>query len=108
MTFMIAYVIAGISGAAFLALWFSVSYRKLADRYHEVEAAKEQIKMHQAIFRQEQDSINIQVARRMLETSRLIYREAVNDYNRVYANPLYCIPGFMLGFRHVREMEAGF
>lgn len=105
MTFMIAYVIAGISAAAFFTVWFTVSYFKLAERYHEVEAAKEQIKMHQAVYRKEQDDKKIQVARRMLETSRMIYRESIRDYNRVYVNPLYRIPGFIMGFRVLKEME---
>lgn len=105
MTFMIAYVIAGISAAAFFTLWFTVSYFKLAERYHEVEAAKEQIKMHQAVYRQKQEDKNIQMARRMLETSRMIYRESISDYNRVYMSPLYRIPGFMMGFRVLKEME---
>lgn len=102
---MIAYVIAGISAIAFITLWFTVSYHKLVDRYHEVEATKEQIKMHQAIYRQEQESKDIVVARRMIETSRMIYRESVKDYNRLYANPIYRIPGFILGFRFVSEMK---
>jgi len=102
---MIAYVIAGVAGTAFIALWFFVSYCKLAERYHEVKSAKEQIKLHQAIFRQDLDRKNIQVAKRMLETSRMIYWESVNDYNRVYTNPFYHIPGLMLGFRLVSAVE---
>lgn len=105
MTVIIAYVIAGISATAFVTLWFTISYHKLSLKYREAEEAAEQVKMHYAIYRQDRESLNVKTVKRILDTSRMIYRESVNDYNRVYANPIYRLPGFMLGFRFMKEKE---
>ncbi len=105
MAAMIACVAAVICAAAFLSLWFTVSYRILMHKFREVEAAAEQIRMHYDLYRQKRGSPNAEAAKRMLDTSRMIYRESQNSYNQVYRKLLYHLPGFLMGFRFMKEKE---
>lgn len=105
MTVMIAFVIAILCAAAFLSLWFTVSYRTLSSKYREVEAAAEQIRMHYDLYRQKRNSPNEETAKRMLDTSRMIYRESQNNYNQVYKKLFYHVPGFLMGFRLIKEKK---
>lgn len=102
MQIIIAYVIAGISVTGLIALWFAVAFNRLVDKHQEVMAAKEQIKVHYEAYRKERGGQKEEIAKRMLDTSRLIYQESVNEYNRFYSNPMYHFPGFLLGFRFIR------
>lgn len=103
LTVIIACFIAGICAIAFVSLWFFVTYHKLTDQYREVSAAIEQRKLHYSIFLQQFGSSNELTAKRMLDTDQKIYREAVYAYNRFYTNPFHRLPGFIMGFRYVKE-----
>lgn len=106
MTETIAIVIAVLCAAAFLSLWFTVSYQILSNKYKEVEAAAEQIKVHYDLYRQKIEGPNAEVARRMLDTSRLIYRQSQNNYNKVYKRLIYHFPGYLMGFRLITDKET--
>ena len=106
LTAMIAFVIAVLCAAAFLSLWFTVSYRILSNKYREVEAAAEQIRMHYDLYRKKRGEPNAEAAKRMLDTSRMIYTEIQNEYNQVYKKVIYHFPGFLMGFRLIKEKET--
>ncbi len=103
MTVIIACFIAGICAIAFISLWFTVAYHKLTDQYREISAAIEQKKLHYSIYMQQLGSSNELAVKRMLDTDQKIYREAVHAYNRLYTNSFHRLPGFIMGFRYVKE-----
>lgn len=103
MTVIIACLIAGISIAAFLALWVVTSYRELGSKKQEVTAVAEQVQMHRTLYRQTRGSPNGQAAKKMLETSRMVYAGTVKGYNNCLKNRVYRLPGFVMGFRRVPE-----
>ncbi len=99
MIVIIACTIAVISTAALLLLWFGIAFNKLSHSKHEMTSAAVQAQMHRTLYNQERGNPNAQAAKRMLETSNMIYRETIKSYNRVLANPIYRIPGFIMGFQ---------
>lgn len=105
MAAILACYLAGISTAAFLTLWFVTSHRELARKKQEVMAAAEQVQMHRTHYVQERGSSNAQMAKRMLDTGRMIYVETVKGYNNCLKNPMYRFPGFVMGFRLMPETE---
>ncbi len=102
MPFIIAYAIAGICATALIVLWFAASFNKLADKHQDILAAEEQTRIHLIAFRSVRGCPDAEKAKKMLDTSRLIYRESVNEYNRTYGKLIYHFPGFILGFRSIR------
>lgn len=106
MAAIIAYSMAGISTVAFITLWFTTSYRELSLKRQEVVSAKEQVEMHLSLYMQAQCSTNAQAAKRMLDTSRMIYGEIVKSYKNTLKKPLYRLPGFVMGFCLMSEIES--
>ncbi len=106
MTAIIPYFIASISSIAFFILWFITSYKELTNKKQEVMAASEQVLMHRTLLNiQEQGSPNVHAAKRMLDTSYMIYEETVKSYNLVLKNPIHHFSGFMMGFRFISDNE---
>jgi len=105
LTAIIAYFIAGISTAAFLTLWFVTSYRELARIKEEVVAAAEMVKMHRTLYMQELGGPNMKAAKRMLDTSNMVYMEIVKSYNVCLKKPLNRLPALMLGFHYISKDE---
>ncbi len=108
MTAIVACFIAGLSTAAFLTLWFVISYRELAHKKLGVAAAAEQVQMHRTLFRQARGGPDAKTAKRMFDTSRLIYAEAAKCYNNTLKKPIYLFPGLIMGFRLLSETNAKF
>lgn len=103
LTAIFPYFIAGISTIAFFTLWFITSYRELTHKKQEVMTASEQVQMHRTLLEiQEQGSPNIHAAKRMLDTSYMIYNETVIGYNLVLKNPIHHFSGFIMGFRFIK------
>lgn len=105
LTTIIAFFIAGGSTTAFLVLWFVTSYRELSSKKREVDVAAEQVRIHYNGNMQESDNSNAKIAKKMLDTSRMIYSETVRGYNDVLFNPINCFPGFIMGFREMSETD---
>lgn len=106
MTSIFPYFIAGISTIAFFTLWFLTSYRELTHKKQEVMTASEQVKMHRTLLElQEQGSPNVNAAKRMLDTSYMIYVETVKGYNLALKNPIHYFSGLIMGFRFLSETE---
>lgn len=101
MPIIIAYAIAGICATALIVLWFAASFNRLAEKHQEVKAAEEQVRIHLTDYRTVRGSPDAEIAKKMLDTSRLIYRGSVNEYNRTYRKLIYHFSGFILGFRSI-------
>ncbi len=98
------YFIAGMCSVAFFILWFSISYKELSRKKQEVKAAAEQVQMHLELLElQEYGSPNIKAAKRMLNTSYMIYQETVKGYNHVFKSPAHHFSGVIMGFRSIPE-----
>lgn len=106
MTPIIAYLIAGLSTAALLTLWFVIAYQRLALKKQGVVAAAEQVQMHRNLFRQARGGPDAKAAQRMFDTSRLLYEEAAKCYNKTLKKPIYRFPGLIMGFRLLAETKA--
>lgn len=106
MSAMISYVLTGFFATAFISLWFAVVYHVLSKKQGEVVAINRQLQIHYSIYRQERGGPKGDAAKRMLETSRMIYRESLHDFNMVYAKPMNRIPGFVMGFGFLKEEES--
>lgn len=97
--------IAGICVCAFLALWLVVSYRELAGRRKKLDAIREQVDYHRKLCMQERGGELDPAAQNILENKIIVCQELEKDYNRALKNPLYAIPGYLLGF-HRRERDG--
>jgi hypothetical protein len=102
---MIAFVTAGISTAAFLALWFWVVRRELQARTDTVKSAESQLAACRKKHMQARDGPEEQDARFILSRSLDIYHQSVMLYNQTLLKPQYRTPGFLMGFRPIKEGE---
>ena len=94
---------AGVCAAAFLILWFGVSYRELSDKRRSLDSAREQLELHQKLFMQERGGELDEAAGKQLEAKRMVCREVEKNYNALLKNPLYAIPGALMGFHRAGE-----
>lgn len=95
----IPWFIAGISVTAFVALWFSVSYRELSKKRKSLDFMAEEVRLHRGLYMQERGGENDEASENMLETKRMVYRKLVREYNALLKRPDYRVPGYLLGFR---------
>lgn len=102
---MIAFVIASISTAAFLALWFWVVHRELRFRKDTVKSAESQLAACRKKHMQARDDPEGTDTQCILARSRDIYRQSVTLYNQTLQKPQNRIPGFLMGFRPMKGGE---
>ena len=96
----LAWLIAGVSSAICLLLWFRDVRRIMRDRMGTVKSAAGQLTIcRDRAIRSRGDP---EVAA-VLERSRKIYEQAVDLYNRTLRKPWICIPAHLLGYTSVRE-----
>ena len=93
-------LVAVVSTAAFLFLWFRDVRRIMRERKSTVESARSQLsffrdKAHKA--RDDPDTAAI------LERSESIYRQAVEHYNQTLRKPWVCLPAALMGFRMIQN-----
>lgn len=98
----IAWLIAGISTAGFVAIWFSTAHRELLRGRQSVENAVRQIQLHVDACPQVRGGPYDETAMSALDTSRMIYRETVKGYNRIVRRPMNRIPALILGYPLIR------
>lgn len=101
MDFTVAYYIAGISVLGLVTLWFFICYRELKIKKQELIEMQKQVKMHQNLFLKQNGS-NINISKKMYETSKLIYVQLVKEYNLCIKKPFYW-PGVIMGFYVIDE-----
>lgn len=92
----IAWLIAAVSTAAFVCLWFWEVRRVLNDRKSVVDSAAGQLA---AFRRRAEDAPGNEELATVLHRSRSIYTQAVDNYNRALSRPWVYLPARLMGFR---------
>lgn len=92
----IAWLIAAVSTAAFVCLWFWEVRRVLRDRKSVVDSAAGQLT---AFRRRAEDAPSDEELATVLRRSRSIYTQAVDNYNRALSRPWAYLPARLMGFR---------
>ncbi len=103
MTNLIACLVAIICAAGFVTIWFTTVYAELSAKRNCLADLDEQLRLHEELYAQVIDGSDWQAANAMLETSRMLCREASKNYNRILNKPMNRIPALLMGFRPVDE-----
>lgn len=99
MSVTIAYCIAVLSTFSLIALWFANSYKVLCRKRDSVCKAREELRLHQNGYREKLGSPEEPTAKHMLDTSIQIYEQIKEAYNKTFENPVYWVPGVLIGFK---------
>lgn len=102
----LGWFVAGICVAAFLTLWFIVSFKELSAKRKSLEIINEQVEMHRRLYMQERGGENEAAALKILENKLLVYREVEKSYNALIKKPMNRIPAYIMGF-HPTGKERG-
>ena len=102
----IAWVIAGISTAGLVALWFVTAHRELLQAKRSVENSIRQISLHKDGYAEIYEGPYKGAATHSLNVSRTIYCEAVKNYEAVRYKPVNRLPAFLLGYRAIQHVDA--
>lgn len=100
MTPWIAWLIAAVCAAAFVALWSWEVRRMLTGRQSIVDSAASQVT---AFRRRLAQTPADREAAAVLYRSESIYRQAVDNYNHALYRPWVYIPARIMGFRRTPE-----
>lgn len=103
MTIVIVCLAAGISTAAFLALWFWVVFKELREKRNMIESAAAQLVACRRQVRQVTGGLEKEDAKKVLDRSLDIYRQTVMLYHQTLKKPWNYIPGFLMGYREVKD-----
>ena len=103
MSTLIACSIAGICVAGFVTIWFTTAHAELSAKRNNLAALDEQLRLHEGLYAQSRDGPDERSSARMLETSRMLCREAAKSYNRILRKPMNRIPALLMGFRAAEE-----
>ena len=101
----LGWVIAGICVAAFVTLWFIVSFRELSAKRKSLDASSEQVQMHRRLHMQERGGENDAASQNILENKLMVYREVEKGYNALLKRPINRIPAYIMGFRPVGKEQ---
>ena len=102
---LLGWFIAVLCILAFIALWFTVSFKELSSKRKSLNAIGEQVKMHKMLCMQERGGENDNAAQKILENKLMVYRKVEKDYDALLRKPLYRIPGYIMGFYHNNKKE---
>jgi hypothetical protein len=94
----VGWLFAGICVVAFVALWFTVSYRELSAKRKSLEAISEQVQIHRRLCMQERGGENDAVAQNILENKLMVYREVERGYNALLKMPINRVPAYIMRF----------
>lgn len=89
----IVYIIAGVSTAGVIAMWFASAGQILRARRDTVCSAESQYTA----------CLNGRQAVSVLMRSQDIYNQSVTIYNATLKLPRYRIPGFFMGYKAIKE-----
>ena len=103
MSIFIVCFIAGICAAGFVTIWFTTAYTELSAKRNCLANLDEQLRLHEGLYAQAGDGPDARSANGMMETSRMLCREASKSYNRILHKPKNCVPALLMGFRAVDE-----
>lgn len=93
-------LIAVISTALCIVLWFRDVRRIMKEQQSTVESARRQLVSSRARAAKARDDPD---ASAVLERSRNIYRQAVDHYNRTLRRPWVYPPAALMGFRMIQN-----
>lgn len=94
----LGWFVAGICVAAFVTLWFIVSFKELSTMQKSLDTIGGQVKMHRRLYMQERGGENDSAAQKIFENKLMVYRQAVKNYNALLKRPMNRIPGYIMGF----------
>ena len=97
----IAYGIAGLSTFSLIVLWFVNVHKVLCRKRDAVYKALEELQMHQNGYKEKCGSTEEATAKHMLDTSTQLYNQITVAYNTALKNPIYGIPGALMGFKNI-------
>lgn len=100
---LLACIIAGIFAAGFVTIWFTTAYAELSAKRNSLADLYEQLRLHEGLYAQTWDGPDARSSAGMLETSRMLLREALKSYNYILRKPMNRIPALIMGFRAVDE-----
>ncbi len=103
MTTFFACILAAICAAGFVTIWFSSARAELSAKRNSLADLEEQLRLHEGLYMQATDGANAEPAACMLETSRMLCREAAKKYNGILHKPGNRIPAALMGFRAAEE-----
>ena len=106
MTPWIAWLIAGVSTAGLMAIWFVSAYRELAQAKQSVENAIRQVRLHVDGFAQVCHGPYEAAAANSLSVSRTIYCEAVKNYEAARYKPVNRLPALLLGYHAIQKADG--
>ena len=93
-------LVAVVSTAAFLFLWFRDVRRIMRERKSTVDSAKAQLNVFREKAHKARDDPD---AAAVLQRSESIYRQAVEHYNRTLRRPWVYPPAALMGFRMIEN-----
>ncbi|MCK9477922.1 MAG: hypothetical protein M0R40_00260 [Firmicutes bacterium] len=101
MNIAIAYCVAGLSTFALIVLWFLSAHKTLYRKRDAVYKAQEELRLHQNGYEKRRGSPEEPTAKHMLDTSIQIYEQIRTAYNKAFKNPVYRVPGVLMGFKSI-------
>lgn len=99
----VAWLISGACAAGFAVIWFAAVHKELYEKRRNLEGLRDQLLMHKKASAQTRDGPDKETAAKMLETNRMIYREAAKGYNRLLKKPFNRFPAFLMRFHPADE-----
>lgn len=102
----IAWLLAGVSTAGLVIIWFVSTHRELARAKQSVENAIRQVRLHVDGCAQVCHEPYEAAAANSLSVSRLIYREAVKNYEATRYKPVNRLPALLLGYRAIPKADG--
>lgn len=97
-------LVAVVSTAAFLFLWFRDVRRIMRERKSTVDSAKAQLNVFREKAHRARDDPD---AAAVLARSESIYRQAVDHYNQTLRKPWVYPPAALMGFRMIENGGEG-
>lgn len=102
----LAYLIAGISTAGFVAIWFVNAGKELSRAKQSMEVALRQLRLHQDAYPQVRDGPYARAADNARMTAHMIYLETVRGYEATRQRPMNRLPALLLGYFQMKEVEV--
>jgi len=96
-------LVAVLSTALNLFLWFRDVWRTMRYRRNVVESANGQLMVYRKKACQAQGDPEVAA---VLSRSERIYQQAADIYNNTLQKPWILLPAYMMGFRHILAKEG--
>jgi len=98
-------LIALVSLAALIRLWFRTADQAMREKLDIVQSAQSQLNAYREALRQVEDAEMRSHAEEVTSRCRDIYVQAVALYNQTLSRPANRIPGMFLGYRLIEDEQ---